>query len=173
MATEKVLSRKKEIVEALASRIKAAESGVVVDYRGITVEADTKLRRELRNADVEYTVVKNTLLKRASDLCGLSGLDDVLSGTTALATCASDPVAPARILYNYAKTTRGAFVIKKGFLNGEVVSPSVIEHLATLPPKPALYAQIAGTFNNIIAGLARAINAVAEQQGAPAQPAAE
>jgi len=172
MATEKVLSQKKEIVEALANRLKNSEAGVLVDYRGITVEADTKLRRDLRKAGVEYTVVKNTLLKRASDECGLSGLDEVLSGTTALATCESDPVAPAKILYDYAKTTKGAFVIKKGFLNGSVISTEMVEHLATLPPKEALYAQIAGTFNSIIAGFARAINAIVEKS-APAETAAE
>ena len=98
MPSTVVLEKKKAQVEALAERIKGSVAGVVVDYKGINVEDDTKLRKELREAGVEYTVVKNSILKRAADAAGLEGMNPVLEGTTAIATSAEDYVASARIL---------------------------------------------------------------------------
>ena len=103
MPSTVVLEKKQAQVAALAERIKGSIAGVVVDYKGINVEDDTKLRKELREAGVEYTVIKNSILKRAADEAGLSGLDEVLEGTTAIATCADDYVASARILQKYAE----------------------------------------------------------------------
>ena len=103
MPNAKVLSEKQAIVEALAERIRNAESGILVDYKGITVEEDTALRSEMRKDSVEYTVVKNTLLRFAVNNMGYEALDDVLNGNTALATSENDPVAPARILKEYAE----------------------------------------------------------------------
>ena len=98
MPNAKVLSEKQAIVDALAKRIQNAGAGVLVDYRGITVAEDTALRAELRKEDVEYTVVKNTLTRKALDKLGMSDLDHVLNGTTSLATAEHDPIAPFRII---------------------------------------------------------------------------
>ena len=99
----KVLSEKQAIVEALTTRISNATSGVLVDYEGITVAEDTELRRELRAAGIEYTVVKNTLLRFAVDKCDFNEFDPLLNGSTALATTEGDPIAPIRILSDFAK----------------------------------------------------------------------
>ncbi len=98
MPNAKVLSEKQAIVAALAERIKNAGAGILVDYRGITVLEDTALRSEMRKEGIDYSVVKNTLTRKALDSLGLSGLDDVLNGTTSLATTAGDPIAPFRII---------------------------------------------------------------------------
>ena len=103
MPNAKVLSEKQAIVAALAERIKNAGSGILVDYKGITVEEDTALRTEMRKESIEYTVVKNTLTRKALDSLGMEGLDHVLNGTTSLATTASDPIAPFRIVTDYSK----------------------------------------------------------------------
>ena len=102
MPSQKVLEAKKQVVADLTDRIKNSVAGVIVDYHGISVADDTKLRKELREAGVHYTVIKNTLIKFAADNAGLSGLDDVLNGTTAIATSETDYVAAARILAKYA-----------------------------------------------------------------------
>ena len=129
MPSTVVLEKKKAQVEALAERIKGSVAGVVVDYKGINVEDDTKLRKELREAGIEYTVVKNSILKRAADAAGLSGMDPVLEGTTAIATSAEDYVASARILQKYADA-HDFFNVKSGYLDGEVIELSKIEALA-------------------------------------------
>ena len=102
MPNAKVLSEKQAIVAALTDTLKAASSGVLVDYKGITVAEDTALRAELRQNDVQYAVVKNTLVRFALDDAGLKELDDVLNGTTSLATSSGDPIAPMRVVNNYA-----------------------------------------------------------------------
>ena len=98
MPSEKVLEQKKAVVAGLTEKLQGAVSGVIVNYSGITVADDTKLRKDLREAGVDYSVVKNTLLKRAADSLGMKGLEDVLNGTTALAVSTSDYTAAARIL---------------------------------------------------------------------------
>ena len=103
MPNAKVLSEKKAIVAALEEQLKGAASGVLVDYKGITVAEDTALRAELRKNNVEYAVVKNTLLQFAVNNCGMNELDSLLNGATALAICHDDPVAPARVVNDFAK----------------------------------------------------------------------
>ena len=103
MPSEKILQAKKETVEQLVEKLKAAQSGVLVDYIGINVADDTKLRRELREAGVEYTVVKNSILRFAAKEAGLEGLTSYLSGSTAIALSNDDPVAPAKILGKFAR----------------------------------------------------------------------
>ena len=100
-----VLKEKQAIVAELAEKMKNASAGVLVDYKGITVANDTKLRRDLRNAGVEYSVVKNTLTKLAADQVGFNDIDEHLNGTTAIAISPSDPIAAAKILYNYVLTS--------------------------------------------------------------------
>jgi len=178
MPNAKVLSEKQAIVEALAERIKNAGAGVLVDYKGITVAEDTALRTELRKDGVEYTVVKNTLTRKALDKLGMSDLDHVLNGTTSLATAENDPIAPFRIINDYSKKLGDRFNIKAAFMEGKVLSESEIAEMAELPSKDALYAKVLGTMIAPITGLAVCLGQILEQKGgslesAEAEAAAE
>ncbi|MCI8423848.1 MAG: 50S ribosomal protein L10 [Lawsonibacter sp.] len=168
MPNAKVLSEKKAIVAALEEQLKNAASGVLVDYKGITVAEDTALRHELRENEVQYSVVKNTLVRFALDAAGLKELDGVLSGTTSLATSSGDPIAPMRVVNKYAKQLNDRFSIKGGFMDGRVLSLEEINSLAELPPKDVLQAQALGMMLAPITSLAIVIKAIAEKQGAPA-----
>lgn len=172
MPNAKVLSEKQAIVATLTEQLKSAVSGVLVDYKGITVAEDTALRVELRQNDVQYGVVKNTLVRFAMNNVGLNELDDVLNGTTSLATSASDPIAPMRVVNKYAKQLNGKFVIKGGFMEGKVLSLGEITALAELPSKDVLLAQTLGMMLAPITSLAIVLKAIAEKNGEPA-PAAE
>ncbi len=165
MPNAKVLSEKQAIVEALAERIKNAGAGVLVDYKGITVAEDTALRTELRKDGVEYTVVKNTLTRKALDKLGMSDLDHVLNGTTSLATAEHDPIAPFRIINDYSKKLGDRFNIKAAFMEGKVLSESEIAEMAELPSKDALYAKVLGTMIAPITGLAVCLGQILEQKG--------
>ena len=172
MPNAKVLSEKQTIVAQLTEKIQNATAGVLVDYKGITVEEDTALRKECRENDVDYAVVKNTLLRFAFNNTGLSELDDLLNGTTSLALC-SDPVAPARVMADYAKKLNGKFEIKGGFMDGKAVDLDTINSLAAIPPLPILQAQVLGTMLAPITGLAVVLKQIAEKNGAPAETAEE
>ena len=141
MPSTAVLEMKKQQVAALSDRIKNSCAGVVVDYKGITVSDDTQLRHELREAGVHYTVVKNPLLGRAAEAAGLEGLESVLEGTTAIATCDDDYVASARILQKFADG-HDNFAIKSGYLDGKVIALDEVIALSKLPSREALLAQI-------------------------------
>jgi large subunit ribosomal protein L10 len=172
MPNAKVLSEKQKIVADLTEKLKGAAAGVIVDYKGITVEEDTALRAECRSNDVDYAVIKNTLLRFTFNNLGLEGLDDQLNGTTSLAVCQGDPVAPARILADYAKKLGDAkFTIKGGFMDGKVVPVETINALAAIPALPVLQAQVLGTMLAPISGLACVLKQIAEKQGAPAEAA--
>ena len=136
MPNAKVLSEKQAIVASLTEKLQGAAAGVIVDYKGITVAEDTELRAECRKNDVEYAVVKNTLLRFAFNNVGLNELDDQLNGTTSLAI-AADPVAPARVIADYAKKLNGKFEIKGGFMEGKVVDMATINALAAIPHCPS------------------------------------
>lgn len=172
MPSTVVLEKKKQQVEDLAERIKGSCAGVVVDYKGINVEDDTKLRKELREAGVVYTVVKNSILKRAAENVGLEIDSTVVEGTTAVATCESDYVAAARILNKYAETNKD-FTIKTGYLDGKVIANEEVVALAKLPSREALLAQIASVVVEPIACIARAVSALEEKGGATAVVAEE
>lgn len=173
MPSAKVLEQKKQVVAALAERLNNSCAGVIVDYKGINVTDDTALRKELREAGVEYTVVKNTLLKLAIESTELSGLETVLEGTTAIATSADDYVAAARILCKFADTHEG-FNVKNGFLDKEVIDVAKISGLAKLPSREVLLAQVLGAFQAPISAFARAIQAIVDKGGeAPAEEATE
>ena len=165
MPNAKVLSEKQAIVEALAERIKNAGAGVLVDYKGITVAEDTALRTELRKDGVEYTVVKNTLTRKALDKLGMSDLDHVLNGTTSLATAASDPIAPFRIVTDYSKKLGDRFNVKAAFMEGKILNEQEIEEISALPGKDALYAKVLGTMIAPITGLAVCLGQILEQKG--------
>ena len=175
MPNAKVLSEKQAIVAALADRIKNASAGVLVDYKGITVAQDTELRTELRKNEIDYTVVKNTLTRFALDEVGLQELDSVLNGTTSMATSTGDPIAPIRVISEYADKLGGVFNVKAAFLEGKVLSESEIKQIAALPSKDALYAQVFGTLLAPITSLAVVLNQIVEKQGGgePAPEAAE
>ena len=176
MASEKVLQEKQAFVAELAEKLGAANAGVIVDYSGINVADDTTLRRKLREAGVEYAVVKNTLLKRAAEAAELSGLDDVLHGTTALAT-SEDYVAAAKILCEYAEG-KDTFKIKAGFMDGQVIDAAKVVELSKLPSKEGLLSMLLSVLNGPIRGLAVALNAIVEKEpeaaeAAPAEAPAE
>lgn len=172
MPSEKILEQKKQIVSDLADTLSSSVAGVIVDYKGITVEDDTKLRKDLREAGVKYAVVKNTILKLAAEKAELSDIDDVLEGTTAIATSAEDYTAAARILCKFASNSK-TFTVKKGFLDGKVIGVDTVESLAKLPSKDVLLATVCNAFNAPIAAFARAMQALVEKGGATPVPAEE
>lgn len=176
MASEKILQQKQAYVEELAEKLKNSVAGVIVSYMGITVADDTALRRKLREAGVEYAVVKNSMLRRAADKVGLDGLDNVLEGSTALALSPTDHVAAAKILSEYAEKSK-TFEIKAGYVEGKVIDAAGVAELAKMPPKEVLVAKVLGglnapisgfvnVLNGNIRGLVVALNAIAEKQSA-------
>lgn len=176
MPSEKVLEQKKQIVSDLTEKLKKASAGVIVDYKGINVADDTKLRKELREAGVEYAVVKNTLLRFAVQAAGLEGVEPVLEGTTALAVSENDCVAAAKILSEYAEKNKN-FSLKAGFVEGKVLDVKGVEALAKLPSREVLVAQtlgglnapitgLVGVLNANLRGLVCALNAIAQKQSA-------
>lgn len=179
MPSAKVLEEKKVKVAALKERIEGAIAGIIVDYKGITVADDTKLRKELREAGVEYSVAKNTLIRLAVDGTALAAMDDLLNGTTALATSKEDYVAAARILSAFAEK-HDNFSVKTGFIDGELISLEKIDELAKLPSKEQLLTNVAFVFQAPMASFARAIQAIVDKKNegageeAPAEaPAAQ
>ena len=164
MPSAKVLEQKKAIVAELADRLKNSVTGVLVNYEGINVADDTAMRKELREAGIKYSVVKNTLLSRACEEAELTGLQTTLAGTTAIATSDEDYAAAARILSNYAKKIK-TFEVKGGYLDGEVVDLATIDSLAKLPTREVLLANVLGAFQAPIASFARAIQAIVDDGG--------
>ena len=172
MPSEKILEAKKAEVAAIAERLQGAIAGVIVDYKGINVADDTALRKELREAGVDYTVTKNTMIKLAIDGTDLEGLGECLEGTTALATSTDDYVAAARILCKYA-SKHDNFKVKSGFLDNEVISVEKIDSLAKLPSRDILLATVCNVFNAPIAAFARVVQAIVDKDGEIAEAAAE
>ena len=173
MPNAKVLESKKAVVTTLSGKIKEATSVVFVDYKGITVAQDTELRKQFREAGVEYTVVKNTLTRFAAKENGYD-FDEVLNGTTAMASTTGDPIAPARIVCEFAKKNKGSTLsIKGGVVEGSVLSAAQLNGFGELPSKNALVAQVLGTFLAPISSLAFVLAQIREQKegGAPAAEA--
>ena len=157
MPSEMILKEKQEYVNKLAGELGQSVSGVIASYKGISVADDTKLRRELREAGVDYRVVKNTMLHRAAEQAGIAGLDDVLAGSTALATC-NDHTTAARILCKYAETSK-TFEIKAGFVEGKAINAASVDQLAKMPSKEVLVAKALGGLNAPITGFVYVLNA--------------
>ena len=160
MPNEKVLEAKKAQVAQVVEAINGAATGVLLDYRGLTVDEDTKLRNVLRAAGVKFFVVKNTLLRLAANQVGLEELDSILHGPTALAV-SEDPVAPAKILFDFAKDN-DKVEIKSGFMDGKVMSMDELTTLAKTPSKEALIAKILGSLNAPASNLVRLLNTIVE-----------
>ena len=168
MPNASVLEQKKQQVIEISEKISKSITGVVVDYKGISVADDTKLRKELREAGVDYFVVKNTILGRAIEGTDLEEMKSVLEGTTAIALSAEDYTAAARILCKYAES-HDNFKIKSGFLDGKVVDTATIDSLAKLPSKEVLLATVCSAFQAPIAAFARAVQAIVDKDGSAAE----
>ena len=172
MPNAKVLESKKAVVESLTGKIKEATSVVFVDYKGITVAQDTELRKQFREAGVEYAVVKNTLTNFATKNAGYD-FSEVLNGTTAMASTTGDPIAPARIVCEFAKKNKACKIaIKGGIVEGSVLSVDQLNGFGELPSKNALVASVLGTFLAPISSLAFALDQIRMQKDGSA-PAAE
>lgn len=161
MPSASVLEQKKKVVAELVEKLKAAQAGVLVDYRGLTVEEDTNLRTKLREAGVEYKVVKNTLTRFAAKEVGYDELDEMLNGPTSLAISETDPVAPAKVIAEFAKTN-DKIEIKAGFLDGKVISMDEVKTLADTPSREVLIAKIMGSMNAPISKLVRTLQALVD-----------
>ena len=164
MPNAKVLESKKAIVDALADKMQNATSVVFVDYKGITVAQDTELRNKFREAGVEYAVVKNTLTRFAANKIGYSEFDELLNGTTAMASTTDDPIAPARIVSEFAKKNKNVLKIKGGLVEGKVQSIENLAAFGELPSKNALIAQVLGTFLAPISSLAFVLDQIRIQK---------
>ncbi len=144
-------------VKSIQEKLKTSTSVVLTEFRGLTVHELAELRRKLREQEVEYKVVKNTLAKIAANQAGLSELTEFLAGPTALASGSGDIVAPAKILFEYSKEHE-ALRIKGGILEGQVIDASKVKVLATLPSREVLLATLFGTLNAPIAGFMNVLN---------------
>ena len=159
MASETVLKQKEEEVSKLTEKLKEAKVILLTDYRGINVADVTKLRADLRNANSEYKVIKNNIIKRALDANGENGLDDLLEGPTALIIGTEDYLEPSKIIYNFSKNN-DFYKIKGGIIEGKVMTAEEIITLAKLPSRQELIAKLAGALLGNITKLAVALDAV-------------
>lgn len=167
MPSQKILEEKKQIVSTLAEQMKNAVSGVLVDYCGLSVEQDTQLRNKLREAGVEYKVVKNTLTRFAAKEIGFDELDEVLNGPTSLAISMTDEVAPAKVIADFAKDNE-QLEIKAGFLDGKVLALDEIKVLAATPNRETLIAKMLGSLNAPVSNLVRTLQALVDNGVEPA-----
>ncbi|AKP45511.1 50S ribosomal protein L10 [Bacillus smithii] len=157
------IEKKKQIVEEITEKFKNSVSTIVVDYRGLNVAEITELRKQLREAGVEFKVYKNTLTRRAAEAAELTEINDVLTGPNAIAFSNDDVVAPAKILNNFAKENE-ALEIKAGVIEGKVVSLEEIKALAELPSREGLLSMLLSVLQAPIRNFALAAKAVAEQK---------
>ena len=172
MPSNKVLEEKQAQVAALVEKIRGAHSGVLVKYEGITVEDDTKLRAALRAAGVDYTVMKKTLTGRACDEVGYGEMKQYLNGMTALALGMTDPIAPAKIMKEYADKVE-SFEIKAGFVDGNVIDAAGVLELAAIPGKEQLIAKMLGSLMSSLYGLAYVLQAKIDKDSAEADAPVE
>ena len=155
---------KAPIVDEIKGYVSDAKSAVLVDYRGLTVEQDTKLRKQLREAGVVYKVYKNTMLHLAFDGTDFAQLDKDLEGPTGIAFGIEDETAPARIINNFAKEAE-ALEIKSGVVDGEYYDAAGVKVLATIPSKDELISKLLGSLQSPITNFARVVKQIAEAQG--------
>ena len=165
---------KQPIVDEIKAKVEGAATVVLVDYRGLTVEQDTKLRKGLREAGCEYKVYKNTMMKRAFEGTEFAALDDCLEGPSAIAISKDDATAPARILYKFAQDAP-ALELKGGVVEGTAYDVAGISELAKIPSRDELLSKLLGSLQSPITNFARVIKQIAEQGGeaAPAEAAEE
>ena len=154
---------KKPIVEEISEYLKEDKSAVIVDYRGLTVEQDTKLRRKLREAGVVYKVYKNTMINFAIKDTAFESLAPHLEGPTAIAISTEDATAPARVLYEFSKEAE-ALELKAGVVEGTYYDANGIKVIATSPSRETLLSKFLGSIQSPVANFARVIKQVAEKQ---------
>ena len=155
---------KQPVVAEIAELLDGAQAAVVVDYRGLTVEQDTALRKQLREAGVTYKVYKNTMIRFAAKGTPFEALETHLEGPTALAVSKTDATAPARILANFAKTA-DKLELKGGVVEGTYYDQKGINVVATIPSREELLGKLLGSIQSPITNLVRVLNQIAEQQG--------
>ncbi|MBQ8208174.1 MAG: 50S ribosomal protein L10 [Clostridia bacterium] len=163
MPSNAILEQKKQTVSDLAELLKNSPAGVLVNYSGITVEDDTKLRAALRKAGVKYMVMKNTLTGRACEEVGLGEMKQYLTGMTAIAISENDPVAPAKVMKEYAEKIE-SFEILAGYLDGAVVDKNTVQALADIPSKETLIAKMLGSLQSPLYGLAYVLQAKIDKE---------
>ena len=173
MPSNKILEEKKLVVESLAAKLQSAKAGVLVKYEGIKVSEDTELRTALRKAGVEYSVMKNTLTGRACDIAGYGEMKEYLSGMTAIAISQDDPIAPAKIMKEFADKI-SCFEIKAGFVDGGILDAAGVESLAMTPSKEVLIGKMMGSLQSSLYSFAYVLQAIIDKDGeaAPAEDAA-
>ncbi len=154
-----LIERKKQIADALHGRFERAKVVVLTDYKGLNVKAVTELRRRLKEAGIDYQVVKNSLMERAARETGVAVIKDQFKGPSAIALSYDDPVAPAKILTQFAKEN-DKLEIRGGVLDGKALGPADIKNLANLPSREVLLAQVLGVLNAVPTSLVRVLNAV-------------
>ncbi len=164
MPSQKILEQKQTVVADLAEKMKSAAAGVLVNYEGITVADDTALRAALRKAGVYYSVMKNTLTGKACDLAGYGDMKQYLNGMTAIAVSDTDPLAPAKVLKEYADKI-DCFEIKAGFVDGSLLDVAGVEALAAVPSKEVLIAKMMGSLLSPLYGLAYVCQAKIDKEG--------
>ena len=169
----KNLELKKQVVSDIVKKFQDAQSVIIVNYSGLTVEQVTGLRAQFRAAGVEYVVLKNTLVRRALQELNIEGLDEVLNGPSAFAFGMNDPVSPAKIISDFvAKNKTEVISIKAGLLGTEVMSMDQIKSLAETPSREVLLARFIGSLQSSIAGFVRVLDAIAKKDTEAAAPEA-
>ncbi|ETT53822.1 MULTISPECIES: 50S ribosomal protein L10 [unclassified Paenibacillus] len=163
MANAKVIQAKQDAVDVVASKLQNSVSTVVADYRGLNVSQVTELRKQLREAGVEFQVLKNTLLRRATAAAELTDLDAVLTGPTAIAFCETDAVIAAKILNDFAKKN-DALKLKGGVVEGKVIDADQLKALAELPSRDGLLSMLLSVLQAPMRNFALAVKAVAEKE---------
>jgi len=164
VSSEIILEGKKAIVAEIVKKMQEAQAFVLVDYKGIDVEKDTAFRAKARELDVDYKIYKNTFLRFAAKECGFDDLTDALKGSTAVAFCNSDVVAPAKVVSEFAKDNAlECLTIKGGVIEGSIASLEELEKIATLPSREALLAKMLGSLQAPISNFACVINAIKEK----------
>lgn len=161
--SQAAIAKKQAIVEDVTVKFTDAASVVIVDYRGLTVDQVTELRKQLREAGVEMKVIKNSILSRAAEAANLPGLGDVFKGPTAVAFSNEDVIAPAKIINDFAEKAE-ALEIKGGIIEGKVSSKEEIEALATLPNREGMLSMLLSVLQAPVRNVAYAVKAVAEKE---------
>ena len=172
MPSNAILEQKQQAVANLAELIKASSAGVIVNYQGITVDKDTAMRKALREAGVKYVVMKNTLTGRACEMVGYGDMKQYLSGMTAIAISQDDPIAPAKIMKEYADKIP-SFEIRAGFVDGGVIDQAGVEALAATPSKEVLIGKMMGSLMSSLYGFAYVLQAKIDKENEGGEAATE
>ncbi|EIE3632602.1 50S ribosomal protein L10 [Staphylococcus pseudintermedius] len=158
-----IIEAKKQQVDVIADQLKGSVSTVVVDYRGLTVAEVTELRKQLREVNVQYKVYKNTMLRRAAEKAGIEGLDEFLTGPTAVAFTTEDVVAPAKVIAGFAKEHE-ALEIKSGIMEGSVITADEVKTVGSLPSHEGLVSMLLSVLQAPMRNFAYAVKAVGESK---------